>query len=113
MITQGERIDALRISGGGARRQSKLQLIANVLGETVCPSQTTQAVAFGAAINTITMVRRLAGETVDERVLIKRLAKSGKAVKPVPGLKELFDRAEEEYFGADARMRRVWKGYRS
>ncbi len=113
-ITQGENVDRVILSGGGAKDNLWPQIVADMLGcEVQIPitengELQTEAVAFGAALNALAMVSALEGEEIDACSFVEEHVTLGPAIVPNEELGSFYDRQAQKFFSANDGLAQLW-----
>ena len=80
-----------RATGGGARSQAWLQIVADVFGTRVVTLKEPEAAAYGAALQAVWNWRLAAGETCDIAAITERWVTKGKlAAEPAPETTKVY-----------------------
>lgn len=96
------------LSGGGAKDKLWGQIIADIFGVPVIVSACTEAVAFGAALNALAMVKRLSGEQVTAQELADAHCQYGKTFTPNTQAGAIYDRLVEQVLSAEKAMGSIY-----
>ena len=96
------------LSGGGAKDKIWGQIIADIFGAPVVVSACTEAVAFGAALNALCMVKRLRGENVKPQELADEYCEFGATFTPNLDHTRVYEPLVAQVLNAERTMRPLY-----
>lgn len=98
MKTLGLEPEEIRVTGGGAKSQLWLQIVANIFKTPVVTLEEEEGAAFGAAIQSIWNYRTNKGEKVGIAEIANQMVKKGSLKKePEPKNFPLYDKLQERF----------------
>jgi len=98
MKTLGLEPEEIRVTGGGAKSQLWLQIVANIFKTSVVTLEEEEGAAYGAAIQSIWNYRTDKGEKVGIKDIANQMVKKGRLKKePEPKNIPLYDKLQERF----------------
>jgi len=98
MKTLGLEPEEIRVTGGGAKSQLWLQIVANIFKTPVVTLEEEEGAAYGAAIQSIWNYRTAKGEKVGIEEIAEKMVKKGTLeVNPEPKNFPLYDKLQERF----------------